>query len=1639
MLGRMGTRFKGLSLALAPLLSLAIACAVKPAEKVAHGEDQGLVSKAELLGRPLADVAVTEGTLVGKPQVAMTTSAKVKALLREATTQSVAIDVGESYVTIKAIGEAGAMKPVLQYRIKGHYDLKPQTNPDGVKTQYLVRDETSNLRWQDREFVSVDALDPLTIKADDDVLTYLYAVDSLRDHNVQFASEADLPWLAPTDRAELVALFDLKVGDQLKTTLSRTKFSILKVAADGTAMLIAQAPASYVDLVRAKTTKGELTPDLKRDQVERDWSLRTYVVLDPDAVKLAKPAKDLMDNLYDKKTLAGQTFVYGKVLIPILDETPELAAVMAKVDTTKLVLGDKVELRVAEMSVDVLINGELALKYPVQGHFDVTNAKDADGELVAQIVLDAKAKVWSKRRYVQVLPELVEPAHRDDSLRLASHQILQRALLNKKCLLVSSLPSEILKSTALAAGAALTTEVCIDIAQTILTMKTKDGAVLATFDVQSNFDIAHDADADTGEVDRLLTRDVSKPNWADRGYIEISSSNPHLAETHVREGALRKSDLEGEFIYTATVVAAHSENGLLPEGYNLQSTDRLTFTLGEGTLTAYKVHETLNQSTARSPVLRYGADHFDIERLKNGYGDATNITAETRDRPWSELSYVGVDFSSNEIPSYFNDLLGLDKLYFGTVFTARSIRVGDVKIDNDLISFETEEVLTPNARSGFMGAGETQLEPIAIRIRHNFMKVGQRTYVAKEYDRFDFARFGYFRATEAGLDPERGKTDETLKHFAQRFDVANGKHIDYYLSANFPEKFKDEAREVVAAWNVAFKAALGRDDVMILQEDVTPEHGDPRVNMIVYIDGYSSSAPLGYGPSFFDPLTGENLSAKAYIYGDGIKGVMASASDYYDLATGGRTGADFMTTRTVPVSSGSALPPVVVTAMPRRTSVAKAMVAAAPKVSSLHGLDVLKKLSTMTTVASEAASSKNATELTNFGDELKQRLKGGMVASLADRHQGCLMQPDFQLASAIKFIDSYKEKSKADVMAELESRMVFTTMLHEVGHNLGLRHNFQGSFDESNFPAQYHKLKTLGTSGEPAPAVEGEWLYKYRGSSVMDYSDDFEALFKSAGPYDVAAIKYGYGDKLEKVVGIDDTGAFVTEDLSKNELDAAKVEILAANPEASDLMVDRIASNQLHLRPYLFCTDEHVENDPTCQRFDRGVTVTEIAQSLVDDYETIYKLYGFRRGRRAFMGGSSSVMSRYVLPLRQLVDEYIYNLIYDGFPRQDSLDGSVAAASPSDYLGGINIGISFFDKVLNTVEPGTYHLDEAKGELVSGRLDGAKNVVISQLQGKYLEAASETVGNEERVTHRGIEYDKLAVLYAMSMRGFPANKYERASLSLNYFDLLKSFTMDRFSAVMRDELTVDMVAAQPLEGADFVPTAGDVDASDLHVLIAKIRPNTSLAIRQMASIFAMSNYGTSADRTFGDYVAVRRKGIDAIFPAGTETLEFTSVSGLNTYVVPNTSDKQSISFKIAEKAVPAAIQLQTIKDGMDHQEDLTPLRLAAIDLFGQMWAIGQGEAMGVDVVDLLTGNLDAYLGAITGLANQWVDGEEDPAKHEELVNLKAALDAQLAVLTQKAEDAEALAAQKGDLERDLVRYESDLLFLRDMNALFGAL
>ncbi|MCC7070805.1 MAG: hypothetical protein IT383_05750 [Deltaproteobacteria bacterium] len=152
---------------------------------------------------------------------------------------------------------------------------------------------------------------------------------------------------------------------------------------------------------------------------------------------------------------------------------------------------------------------------------------------------------------------------------------------------------------------------------------------------------------------------------------------------------------------------------------------------------------------------------------------------------------------------------------------------------------------------------------------------------------------------------------------------------------------------------------------------------------------------------------------------------------------------------------------------------------------------------------------------------------------------------------------AYKDMSYNERFAKLREDIFVAVMLHEVGHNMGLFHNMAGSSDSLNFGSMFWDLQALpedmddaiaalsGSSDaaatnritqlesciafldEVAASPNGDPLLttmttqeclrqtEVMYSSIMDYHANWNSDFGGLGPYDRAAIKFGYTNLIE--------------------------------------------------------------------------------------------------------------------------------------------------------------------------------------------------------------------------------------------------------------------------------------------------------------------------------------------------------------------------------------------------------------------------------------------------------------------------------------------------------------------------------------------
>lgn len=164
--------------------------------------------------------------------------------------------------------------------------------------------------------------------------------------------------------------------------------------------------------------------------------------------------------------------------------------------------------------------------------------------------------------------------------------------------------------------------------------------------------------------------------------------------------------------------------------------------------------------------------------------------------------------------------------------------------------------------------------------------------------------------------------------------------------------------------------------------------------------------------------------------------------------------------------------------------------------------------------------------------------------------------PDWDDDSNKKLKDQYADKLMYAIYDPLEKMQYKGVAEHEMGHTMGLRHNFIGSTDQrnyvdnyyasENYPAMMDGIKDLlikeqeEKGADYNPATFGIKAYRYKKAfetdvnyytytSVMDYQREVYIHAVGLGKYDLAALKFVYGRSFEqfKIAGNAEYGELV--------------------------------------------------------------------------------------------------------------------------------------------------------------------------------------------------------------------------------------------------------------------------------------------------------------------------------------------------------------------------------------------------------------------------------------------------------------------------------------------------------------------------------
>jgi hypothetical protein len=741
-------------------------------------------------------------------------------------------------------------------------------------------------------------------------------------------------------------------------------------------------------------------------------------------------------------------------------------------------------------------------------------------------------------------------------------------------------------------------------------------------------------------------------------------------------------------------------------------------------------------------------------------------------------------------------------------------------------------------------------------------------------------------------------------------------------------------------------------------------NGDLRYSFFFWVDRPEPTMPLGFGPSSADPQTGEIVSASLYNYGAALDSYSQTSADAVELINNQISVDDLLSGKTItdvlkataaaskarqaqtltPEARAMALSklPPAQNGAPRLIPVPGGLPAS--KISLLKGTQAEQMLMTPDILAAKLPMSKPGDQLTS--DQFAQaspvtwlspdarNARNTAIQTLATN--GCVYLGEFADDAVLGLALALKQKTGKALWQDIRAKIFRGLADHEMGHTMGLRHNFSGSSDALNYADQFwnlHENQKLTDDQRNQMSIS-----EYRYSTVMDYGSRFNSDINGLGKYDYAAIRFGYGQLVDVMPpsavnpdnGVSETGLELQSDILFS--DYTKLPHLVGNDYKNladfgvmpyDTIRSTLAGNYAQVakdlaggkppqpgffitqeRPYKFCSDEFIGN-LDCKQWDYGANQQEIVNDTIDRFKNYFVFNAFKRGRLNWSidGYLNRLLQRYfVRYIEAFQFYYFYGPQFSGSDLGDDL--LMASMNSLNALG----------EVLQTPEPGQHCPTGEDPTVLSlptaptgagACLPGKPSMNIQIPDGKpyYINFSDDYY---YRITRAGSLYEKLAALITLTSTQAhfyrvdtfaDANQY-----AINYYSVFKDEVVKLLSGVIRNDpstyggyvpttgATAGLYQPTPVVDLTRYGQANPPTPEYMQPNALRVATPVNKTIQYFAIGLALANLDTSWDSTLdiSNYLAVTVKGSkeDFTYAPGTTIVEYTHPQSGLTYRAP---------------------------------------------------------------------------------------------------------------------------------------------------------
>ncbi len=597
---------------------------------------------------------------------------------------------------------------------------------------------------------------------------------------------------------------------------------------------------------------------------------------------------------------------------------------------------------------------------------------------------------------------------------------------------------------------------------------------------------------------------------------------------------------------------------------------------------------------------------WDIEHseyhLEEKNGEVTNIEEENDHISWEAKNFFKVNFAKANI-SPKKDISATDSSCWST--KSATIVEDSQSYSSKHIAYTVEYVYEYNS---FFQLGCRPVEKLfesvptyTVNIRYSFKPRTQSTYEPYIYSGVNdplMRKYGYFK-TRVNRYNDYG-IDETI-WLMNRWDPK--KVHTYYFAEDTPEKLKiyythpqngifKKINDTLAETGEPIRFKIKDYDESVCQ------FGDVKCSFIKINTSAHNGAPLGYGPSYADPLTGEIISGNTMIWTSSSK---KRIGHYLKVLSDTNVSA------------------------PENSSMYRLMKKTLKKSDIdqwTHTAEPLKSLEGTTAniyrfllpeytytrrnylhtsfIAMKDSSNDYIKTINSLNDEFEQMDSSQLLITSFDKEMMDMLDDEIETHKVLsKYeIEEYFHKQKSnrhvdssDSILGMVNNMVISgrsgeeifaglfyhTAIHELGHTLNLEHNFYGSVDNVNFEPVKVAMDINGSIQYKKDAngntTQVALTHQPSSTTVMEYMTNSDTLDETLdwGPYDKAALLYAY---------------------SSGQKDVDK--------------------------KFLFCTHDSVNEMSLCNMHDNGITPSEIAMSLITSYENWFPIRNYRTNRNSW-------------------------------------------------------------------------------------------------------------------------------------------------------------------------------------------------------------------------------------------------------------------------------------------------------------------------------------------------------------------------------------------------------------------------------------